>query len=90
LSEIRRQALSGAKPSDVLLYLFNSVDRKWEGHIPRVEIDYCLVKAFNIPLSIVRGIEPWSGFNDGGSFSDQEVDLLLTPWFNQFVEQANP
>lgn len=80
-------ARAGWKPHEILRLLLKRIEPRYPGEIPYIAMDHCIGRAFQIPLRIVRSIEQWTGFpSEAGTLSDDEVDILLQPWINQYVQ----
>ena len=83
---LQDECTKGMRPSAVLTKLLDSIEVKYEGHRRTVEVVYCLVHALKMPLSEAVSLGGWSGFGDGYTFSDADVDNLLLPWFDRYRE----
>jgi len=83
----QKAAREGMPPHAILKVLLDQFRLLWPNLIPRVHIEICLVKAFNIPLMIAREIEPWKGFSQEGTITDQAIDELLSPWIARYLER---
>lgn len=80
IEAIRNAAKTGQKPSEILVYLLHHLERRYVGHIPRIDMEYCLMKAFKIPLREARDIEGWVGFGDGGTITDDQINEMFSQW----------
>jgi hypothetical protein len=80
-------ALAGNRPHEILKLLLSSLEPKWPDHVPRIDIERYLMRAFDVPLRVVRDIEPWTGFAESGDVTDHDIDTLLEPWISRFLEQ---
>lgn len=83
----RWQAINGERPHNILKNILPLLERYYEGHIPRISMEVCLMRAFGVPLRYARDIEEWNGFWDKGSVSDDDVDRILEPWIAAFIKR---
>lgn len=87
--ELAQQAArANSRPSDILRLLLGRIQPRFEGHVPWIDIEACLVKAFNIPLREVRDIEGWVGFHADGNMDDDAIDQLLEPWLLRYRQRV--
>lgn len=82
----RIAAQQGFQPHAILKLLLERMQPRWPESVPRIPIEVCLVKAFNISLREARDIEGWIGFEGTGTTTDQDIDRLLEPWIAQYLE----
>ena len=80
-------AHEGKRPHEILKLLLSNLEPKWPDHVPRIDIERCLIRAFDVPLRVARDIEPWKGFSEYGDVTDQDIDTLLKPWITRYLEQ---
>jgi hypothetical protein len=73
------------RPSMVLTQLLDSIEAKYHGHTRRIEVFHCVFNALRMPFSEVLSLGGWSGFGDGYTFSDADVDNLLQPWIGRHL-----
>jgi hypothetical protein len=79
-------ARTGNAPHQILKRLMFHIQPEWEGQRPTITLEWCLVKAFQVPLRTARDIETWVGlYPVEGWLTDQEIDAILFPWVQQFV-----
>jgi hypothetical protein len=81
---IQQAASNGMKPHEIVALLLNRLRSERNGPVSVVEVEYLLMKGFNIPLRVLRDIEPWRGFSDDGIITDIDIDVLLGPWIAQY------
>lgn len=87
---VRRGVLARTKPSTLLKELRSQIKPQWEGHIPRIDVESILIGAIGIPLKEVRDIETWVGFEVlPNPMSDDELDAILQPWFDRYLEHRS-
>ncbi len=83
-------ARAGWKPHDILRLILTRIEPLYPGHIPYIQMDYCIGRAFRIPLRIVRSIEEWVGFPaKTGTMTDDDLDTLLQPWIDQYLQSED-
>lgn len=78
----------GAPPHEIVAEVLSSAEPKWEGHIPLLDIEWCLVQAFDMPLRDARDIERWSRFSERGNWTDADVDAYLAPWITRYLARV--
>lgn len=80
-------AHEGRRPHEILRLLLFHRELRYPDHVSRIDIERCLMQAFAVPLRVARDIEPWKGFTESGDVTDHDIDTLLEPWINRFLEQ---
>jgi hypothetical protein len=60
-------AQKDSKPHQVLRIIAEKIKPEWENHIPYIQIEACLRRAFRIPLREARDIEDWRGLSKNGT-----------------------
>lgn len=81
-------ARAGLPPHAIVRMLRESMQQLWPDHPYIVPIEHCMRHAFGIPLRTVRDIEAWRGLSPEGQLHDDELDMLLAPWIQQFLQQS--
>ncbi len=84
----QQAALSGQPPHAILQLVFTQIAPRYPGHIPWIDLEWCLVKAFNVPLRVARDIEGWTGIFPNGIFSNHDIDVVLEPWIRRYRESC--
>jgi hypothetical protein len=84
---IQEVARKGLSPHHLLRILLDRFLEREPDHFPIITIEHCLRRAFNIPLRILRDIEPWHVFTEQGTMNDQEIDQLLEPWIQRWLAE---
>lgn len=90
ISLAQSAAVAGQKPHKIALLVLTYLQQRWPMHSPIILLECSLMKAFGIPLRVVRDIEEWRSVSDTGTLSDQDIDELLRPWVLQFLQRSNP
>lgn len=83
-------ARTGKLPHMIVRMLKERFQQQWPDRPYIVPIEHCMVHAFNIPLRTVRDIEEWRGLSSQGHMHDRDLDILLAPWIQQFLQRSNP
>lgn len=78
----------GTPPHEIVAVLLSNAEPKWQGHIQLLDIEWCLVHAFDMPLRDARDIERWSRFSGRGDWTDADVDLYLAPWITRYLARV--
>ncbi len=79
IPQARALAREGRSPSGIMRAILPALAAEHRP-APRIPMEACLLRAFGIPLRILRDTELWVGFSAGGAMTDREIDELLGPW----------
>jgi hypothetical protein len=85
---VRGMILSGSSPIEITHYLMESLEWRWENEPPHGAIMWCFKEALGASLRDLLGIGGWHGFKqEGGHLKDEELNSLLMPLFDRFIQK---
>lgn len=73
----KEAAKQGHRPHYVLRMIAARMEPTQEGRVSYIQIERCLLRAFDVPLREARDIERWKGISEVGDLTDEDIDTLF-------------